>query len=670
MYLVGVDFSENNLLTEQLNVRSFYDLPVLNCSLCEHQLRNFSDAQIKEAYLIDIKKDVEFSLYKTIVVDSLSFSKYLFMLEDKEKILLYRNDVYFEFDVFNFRGSVCEGEPILLTDTNGFGIALLCSVSYFKKIYSKSINLQSLINNGSKHISFSAKVNGYTKVLNNVKNYKNLLFDILNGKTAFKPPHIAAGIFTDSNVPKGDFSIVPPVYLGENVQIESGSVIGPNTVIYDNSLISTNTSVRNSILFENVFVSSNCYIDGSVCCDNCSVKRNSAVFSGSVLGQDSLIGEDVTVENNSLIKKGVRYDEFVKSPFTSELAFSFKNKFQGLAPDKSALLGSAVASVFNKPKVLIASDGAPNSLCVKLAFMSGLIASGAECFDIGVSFKSHIFFSSLFCECDYSVFISGKGGGTDIEIYNEKNEPLNRAQCCNLFDFCNKGEFLYVSPDECKNIRQIHGMRRMYIREITALFEGIENFDVIISCKNNILLKTLEDIFKKTANSSNCKHKIYVNINANGTRAMIKFNNKVFSDRELKRLVSFYLKSNSENYVFESCYYKNLWKKDSVFLLFAIFYIIKKTGKNINELVGALPEFYISSKNVSYPLKKGETAKKISDFNNCFYKEDSYNLMLDNNLIKIEKNDDNKLLKVICASENMSVSMELCDFISRLFEDI
>jgi NDP-sugar pyrophosphorylase family protein len=61
------------------------------------------------------------------------------------------------------------------------------------------------------------------------------------------------------------------------VQIESGSVIGPDTIIYNNSLISENTKIMNSVLFENVYVSSNCFVDGSVCCDNASIKRNTTL---------------------------------------------------------------------------------------------------------------------------------------------------------------------------------------------------------------------------------------------------------------------------------------------------------------------------------------------------------------------------------------------------------
>ncbi len=670
MYLVCVDFSENNLLTEQLNVRSFYDLPVLNCSLLQLQLMNFVDASIEKAFIIDSEKTLSFPLFEIQNVNMLTFNKTLFSLDKSEKVLLIRNDMYFEFCSSEYKNIFLDSDIVAFEDENGLGCAVLTSVNNLKKLHGKSINFFELINNCRKYSDFHIKISGYVKYLNTVKSYKCLLFDILNGKTLFKPPYIAEGIFTDGSVPKGDFSIIPPVYLGERAQIESGSTIGPNAVIYNNSLISTDTSIKNSVLFENVYVSSGCYIDGAVCCENASVKRNSAVFAGSVIGANALIGEDMLVENNSVIKKNVKYDSFVKSPFTKRFYHMFENKFQGLSPDKASILGSALATVFKEPKILIASDGSPNSLAIKLAFLSGAIASGAECFDIGITFKSHIFFGLYFCECEYSIFISGKSGGTNIEIFNSHNEILSNADCCNLFDFCNKGEFIYVRPEECKNVRQIHGLRKMYIREISSVFDDYLKFTPVIDCKNDILSKTLGEIFVKVGNSKNNDHKIYINMNDSGTNVNIEYNDETYSQKTLKKIVHFYNKNDKNKIDFKNKYYENLWKKDSVFLLFAIFDIIKRTNKSIDELIYELPNFFVCSKSIEKTLKTGEMTGKLSEFGTVFYKDGAYNLSMKNGNVKIFKESFSDNIKVVCASGNMSVSEELCNFIINIFEDI
>ena len=75
MFLVCVDCSKNNLLTEQLSVRSFYDLPVLNSVLPELQLKNFADLQVDKCYIINSEKTVNFALFETVCISESDFNK-------------------------------------------------------------------------------------------------------------------------------------------------------------------------------------------------------------------------------------------------------------------------------------------------------------------------------------------------------------------------------------------------------------------------------------------------------------------------------------------------------------------------------------------------------------------------------------------------------------------
>ena len=288
MYLVFVDFSENNsLLTEQLNVGSFYNLSVLNKSLIEALLTNFVDSEIQKVFLLDSEKTIAFPIFEVESIEESDFLKRLFEFDITDKILLVRNDIYFESDITEI-GKLYQGnESLVFTDKAGFCYAILSSVSSLRRLSNKNTSLKDLFVDSQKIADVQITASGYTKHLNTVKDYKNLLFDILNGKTDFKPPYIAEGIFTEGTVPENDFSIIPPVYLGKCVQIESGSVIGPNTVILNNTLISSDTSIKNSVISEDVYVSSHCYVDGAFCCKNSSIKRNSAVFGGSGIGENA-----------------------------------------------------------------------------------------------------------------------------------------------------------------------------------------------------------------------------------------------------------------------------------------------------------------------------------------------------------------------------------------------
>ncbi len=666
MYLFCVDFSRNNLLIEQIGEDSFYNLPVTDRALIEHQITKFAGLSITKSFLIGADKGINLSLFETIMIEECDIFKELALIDNNESFIAFRNDVYFEIKDSDFAVDFNE-EFITLKDKSNLAFLVAGSIGHLKSLCNKNIKLTDAFKNIEK-LNCRCKVvdDGYIKHLDTVKSYKRLLLDILNQRTNYKPPFVAEGVFTAGVIPKGDFSIIPPVYLGDAVQIESGSVIGPNTVIYNNTLISENTSIRNSVLFENVFVSSACFVDGAVCCDNASIKRNSAVFSGSVIGSDALIGEDMTLENGSIINKNVRYDKFNTQPFRSKSIVELNNKLQGFTPDKASLLGSAAAIVFKSPKIIVGCDGSVSALSLKLAFMSGLIASGGECIDVGITFKSQLFFSSSFCDCDYSVFFSGIGGGTDIEIFNSDNETLSKTQYCNLFDFCNKGEFVYKESNKCKNIRQIKGLRRMYIREITAFSEL--NLPCVsgVVCSNPLLLKTLEEILKICNGKIGCDNGFIIHMNESGTNVNIKFKGRVFSQKALKKLIFFFFKEEKSIKFFESDLCKKLWRFDSVFLIMAVLNIIKYSGESLDNLLKNTPSFYIRTDSVNLKCKESQLAEKISSKFRYNHQNGAFNIMADDGYVKVINDKENDKIKVIASSEKMAVSEELC----RLFTEL
>ena len=667
MHLISVDFSKNNLLTEQLGFKSLYELNVFDKLLIEHQLCNFVDIEIDNVFLINNTVENEILLFNTQNVADKELYKHLLYLNNNDIVIIFRNDVYFETCCADLIFDATNNDFLVIKDFNDLPFFIITKVGEVKKIINKSFALTELFTKPEKFSQSSIRTKYIVKRLDNVKNYKKLLNFVLNGKAFYKPPFVAEGIYIESKVPVGDFSIIPPVYIATGAQIESGSVIGPNTVIYKNTLISENTVIRNSVLFENVFISSNCFVDGTICCYNASVKRNSAVFSGSVIGVDSLIGEDIAVENNSIINKNIRYDKFYKSPFGTKKTFKFNEKFQGLPPDKVALLGSAFATVFKTPKILVAGDGEPNSLSLKLAFMSGFVASGGECLDSGVMFKSQVLFASAFCDCDYSVYFYGSGGGTDIIIYDSNFRELSKSACCNLFDFCNSKKIVYAVAGECKTVRQVVGLKRMYLREILSFFNDDLPYVVDIVCENKLLYKSLESIFNKLTNKKCSKHKISVYMNDGGTNVNIILDDVFYSGKILKKIAFFYLKEEEFQH-FKSDIYNELWKCDSVILLVTILNIMNKTSLTLPELLSSLPDYHIKSTNLEKELTNSQIAEKIVGNYPVQFIDDCFKIRCKDAYIKIKKINKSNKIKVLCSSENMSVSEELCNKVCGLLQ--
>ena len=88
----------------------------------------------------------------------------------------------------------------------------------------------------------------------NIASYLKCQNDAFDGK--FSPPVgcSASGIYVKNKLPAGDYSIVPPVYIGENSEISDGAVIGSYAVIDDNCYIGENSKVRRSVVLETVLL--------------------------------------------------------------------------------------------------------------------------------------------------------------------------------------------------------------------------------------------------------------------------------------------------------------------------------------------------------------------------------------------------------------------------------
>jgi mannose-1-phosphate guanylyltransferase len=79
--------------------------------------------------------------------------------------------------------------------------------------------------------------------------------------------------------------VIEPAFIGDNVEIGSYSVIGPGTVLCENSSVGKSAKVVGSVVWDNVHVGSGASVVNSVVMSKCRVDRNSeernAVLTGN-----------------------------------------------------------------------------------------------------------------------------------------------------------------------------------------------------------------------------------------------------------------------------------------------------------------------------------------------------------------------------------------------------
>lgn len=664
MLIVSVSSEKHNRAAEELGIRSFSSLPILESSLLKKQTENFDYDRIENLFVLSdgvLRSMPTDTHFLPDVLDACGLYGKISKIAKNEKVFLFKNNVYFD---------CCFRDTIENRSSKTIVIKNAKSEKVFAVVTTAGELLHKLLNYENADTLFTSFFNvqveyavGYVKEITVSEDYKKLLFDIIHLLTPCKPPLLASGIFTQVTLPKGDFVIIPPVWFDDGVQIEDGAVIGPNTILMKDSLISKNTHIKNSIVMNDVYVSSECFVENSICCKGVCIKRGAVVCSNSVLGEYCTIGEDMTVENESFVRPYVKIELPYKSfEYREYEDFNAGGSFYGLTPEKAALLGAAIGTVYKKPRVCISSDGEKNSFALKLAVLSGLLATGSDCVDVGMCHYSAFFYRSVYCETQIGIFVSGKGDGTKIEIFEKYAKHIGRSACYNLICEADRKTFEYCTREECKTVTQVKGLRKMYIREIISKFSKPLNYTYNLLTGNNDIMRIVSEISEKLPQRQNIRKHIEFKTDDDGTVLTALYNGIKITHRELLSVAANSEKDNKILIDDDTLFYRDtsefiidLWKYDAVILMFKILSLLSDSEYDIIELCKNSPSFFVIEKTVKTPIKAGEIAERLDkspDFS-------SNEIKTDKGSVKIKKEPHTNKLKVIAKAFSAEAAEEL-----------
>ncbi len=626
------------LNTMPVDISTYFDVnDVLDLGFLSENLRTHFESELKYIGINEYK----------IIDNESDFSEITF--EKNENIMVLFSNMYFNFKSSEIFCSFNQSEVVLENSSKDI-IGCIINVNRLTK-NSKFINQIKSLN--------LPRINPttYCKFINNSFDYKLILTDIINKRTSDKLPEIAQGVYVNSTPPKGDYTIIPPVFFGENVQIENGCVIGPDTIISDNCLIAENTVVKNSFIGEKSYISSSCYVENSVLCEDTSVCKNSALFSGCILGYKSIINEDVLLENNSKIKPHLRLrNDFCLSEKYSENDYleTFTN---GLKPTSAALLGQALGYLLNSESIAIMSDGNPLSTSIKFSIIGGLLSQGQCCIDFGDFFCSSLSFFCDFCEIKNSVFIGCCKENVYIKIFRDK-QTLTQNERAILSAVLKEKRFNENDKVAYKGIRKINGMQRIYLQKITEMFIG-ECFVLPKFITDNVIIKNFCRYAVTKLNFTDVKCEILFKINFSGNKLGVEYNGKSYNEKELLRFVNYHNKSKlNEKFMTSNNY-------DAVYLSFVVLNLIN-SGVDLDNAENIFPDFYISRELNNKSLNYKKLSEKFNN-NEMICRNNKILITNENYFAEIDKKQKGKL-KVVTKNFNVELAEEIAGQLLNLLE--
>ncbi|KON28355.1 hypothetical protein AC481_01865 [miscellaneous Crenarchaeota group archaeon SMTZ-80] len=140
---------------------------------------------------------------------------------------------------------------------------------------------------------YGFKLDGPWYDVGNIDTFRKANYDIIKREPKQKPL-----LYKKANI-EDKVKLKPPIIIRENAKIGNYSIIGPNSVICQNSKIGDKTVIKDSIIFENVTIGESALIEGTI------IGGNVEIGDCVKIGRNCIISDYVNIRDNIKISKDV-----------------------------------------------------------------------------------------------------------------------------------------------------------------------------------------------------------------------------------------------------------------------------------------------------------------------------------------------------------------------------
>ena len=351
--------------------------------------------------------------------------------------------------------------------------------------------------------------------------------DVLRGKTDFRLPHLADGIFTDSALPKGEYQLFPPVFIGENVTVADGAQIGPNTVLENGCFVGAKAKVENSIVRAGAAIYPYAHLCGATVCENAVIQERASLSGGSVVGASACVGRHAALENgvrvwqHRTVENGMHLSGNVRDCTPQDILFAENGRLctvpDTLTPIFLAAFGQALGGCTFGQKVGILCDGSAAAVAAAQILSGTLSAQGSRVWHFGKGFLPQLHFYTAFCDLQVGIFLCTQNARLQLYLFSAGGLLLSGVQTSALVTRLQCGDFPSVVSEICRKTADMHDMQTMYLREL--LHEAgavLQEQRVCVQCPNADISMLLEDaLYRLQAETGN---EITLRLSFDGTR--------------------------------------------------------------------------------------------------------------------------------------------------------
>lgn len=552
---------------------------------------------------------------------------------------------------------------------------------------------------------------GYWCDIGSASAYRKCCEDVLNGMVKITLPQVAQGVFVNGKLPSGNYNIIPPCYIGKDVEIGDNSVIGPYSVIDDGCMVGENAKIRFSVMLPFSVAYPYSSVNSAILCENAVVKsgakicENSVIGAGSTVCRNTVIARNVyvwpqkTIGDGQLISENIKYGCFDYELFGDDGVEGTMGVEMNAVT--ASLIGQAIASSNIGAKVGVSSDGSISAKAVVSSLIGGLMAHGSHIRTFGDTFLSQMMFYTAFCGLDCGIFVSCRNSQISIKICGEGGLPLSSSVHRDIENRIKYGEFRRPMEENLKDVSDMTGVGLMYRRELirqspTELSEvgcniRSENEKITmllddclyrLGCRrgDELTFKINRDGTLLSAFHRNCgwvPHDKLMSVccmyeTQNGRDVAVPFSSPRVLD-EIARLngrkvLRYYnYPSDLSDTGARTLALSQVFMRDALFMAVKILGIICESGIPFDKFISSLPQFYISRKKIKLSCNPSEIASLLKNESFQITKEGVI-LKYPDGTVYMTPSRNGKMLRMTAEAYNYEFSKELCERTERLFD--
>lgn len=371
---------------------------------------------------------------------------------------------------------------------------------------------------------------GYWCDIGDIDSYQRCQKDMLEGKVRCRiPAKNQNGIYCNSDLSRYQCKIIPPAFIGENVDIGSGTLIAEGTVIGDHAVIGRDCKVRGSILHDCCYLGDRVTCNEAVVCADARLLRDSAAYEHAVLGEGAMLGEDsrllggIKLWNKKETASGLTVGDDVKYGSAKSIVID-DDGISGetnvtVTPELAAKIGASLGSLKAGGTVGVACNFTKSGTALKQALIAGAVAAGANVLDFGEAAETEYEFCLNRTKADFGAYLDSNII-TNIFLSDRCGIPMMRSMERKLENAVNRGAYKKAAWNDFGMTLWMGELKKLYQLSLLQTISGdLQGMAARVKSSSSRVKELLEDTLKRLGCGR--REGIILNLTADGRQVSV-----------------------------------------------------------------------------------------------------------------------------------------------------